>query len=155
MHTVVDEEGEAAQQEFHVLVMRFYGIGSLAFDVNKYGTSLGKHATLTLGLTDLRIQKTNRRGEPTQGSAAFPSSTTWRLSEIRAARIFKNPWWMARVTMPYPFGLLLDVGDDSGWNLALVCAQFDSLVQAFGSRGIRINQDPRKLTPLVFRRERS
>jgi hypothetical protein len=52
----------------------------------------------------------------------------------------------------FPFGLLLDMGA-SGWNLALMSIEFDSLVHAFGSRDVHITMDPRRLAPLLFRRE--
>lgn len=149
--------GEPPTHDFDVFVMRFYGIGSLAFDFNIYGTRIGKRATLTIGLTDLRIKKTNRHGKPTQGSGTFPSFWTWRLTEIRSARIFKNPWWISLRTIDaslYPFGLLLDMGDSgSGWNLLLFSMKLDSLLEAFGSHDVHIDRHPRKLTPLLFRRE--
>jgi len=147
------ETGEPPNQNFDVLVMRFFGIGNFAVDFNLYG-GIGRYATLSLRPTDFRIQKTNRHGTPKEGSAAFPTCWTWRLTEIRSARDFKRPSWMSMATIDasYPFGLLLDMGA-SGWNLLLFSMQLDSLLQAFADRGVSIDQSPRKLTPLVFRRE--
>jgi len=127
---VVHDKEDAVTQEFDVLVMRFYGIGSFAFDFNLYGMQLGKHATLTLGTTELRIQRTNCRREPTEGNAAFPTSWSWKLSQITSARVFKTPWWISMATIPSsgnPRGVLLDTGN-SGWNLALFSLQFDDLL---------------------------
>ena len=134
--------------------MRFYGIGNFAFDFNLYGTQLGKSAALTLGTTEFRIQRTNRRREPTEGNSAFPTSWTWKLSQITSARVFKTPWWMALTTIPssrYPRGVLLDTGN-SGWNVALFSLQLDTLLNALEAHNLRIDRKPRRLTPLVFRR---
>ncbi len=147
------ETEETPSQDFDVLVMRFVGIGHFAVDFNLYG-SVGRYATLTLRPTDFRIQKTNRHGMPKEGSAAFPTLWTWRLTEIRSARVFKSPWWirMAGINASYPSGMVLDMGA-SGWNLLLFSRQLDSLLQAFGDQGVGIAKNPRTLTPLVFRRE--
>ncbi|MDR3650872.1 MAG: hypothetical protein P4L20_17400 [Acidimicrobiales bacterium] len=154
MPAVVHEPRDAGAEAFHVLVMRFYGIGRLAFDVNLYGTRFDKYAVMTFGLTEFRIQKTDRRGKPREGSALFPTSSTWSLEDIRSSGVFQTPWWISATigAGQYPAGLLLDMGE-SGWNLALFAVRFDSLVQAFGSRGEGIDKTPRKLTPLVIRRE--
>ena len=150
------ETGDTPTQDLDVLVMRFYGIGSLAFDFNIYGTKIGKYATLSLDPTEFRIQKTNRQGSPTEGSAAFPACSTWKLREIRSARVFKTPWFISALTIDasqYPFGLLLDMGA-SGWNLLLFSMQLDYLIQALTSQDVHIDRHPRSLTPLVFRREK-
>ncbi len=154
MPAVVHEPGDARAEEFDVLVMRFYCIGRFAFDVNLYRTRFDKYAVLTFGLTAFRIQKTDRRGKPRRGSALFPTSSTWRLKDIRSSRVFETPWWISATigAGQYPVGLLLDMGK-SGWNLALFAVKFDSLLQAFDSRGVVIDENPRKLTPLVIRRE--
>jgi hypothetical protein len=149
--------GDPPTQDFDVLVMRFFGIGSFAFDFNVYGTKIGKYATLRLDPAELRIQKTNRRGEPTEGSAAFPTSSTWKLRELRSARVFKNPWFISLHTIDagqYPFGLLLDMGA-SGWNLLLFSLELDYLIQAFTSHHVHVDRHPRTLTPLIFRRVQS
>jgi hypothetical protein len=148
---VVHDKEYGVSQEFDVLVMRFYGIGNFAFDFNLYGTQLGKYATLTLATTEFRIQRTNRRREPTKGNASFPTSWTWKLT---SAWVFKTPWWISMATIPssrYPRGVLLDTGN-SGWNLALFSLQLDTLLNAFEALDMRIERKPRRLTPLVFRR---
>jgi len=150
------EKGDTPTLEFDVLVMRFFGIGRFAIDFNIYGTKIGKYATLSLDPTEFRIQKTNRHGKPTKGSATFPSSSTWKLREIRSARVFKTPWFISLQTIDagrYPFGLLLDMGA-SGWNLLLFSMQLDHLLQAFTSHDVHIERLPRTLGPLVFRREK-
>jgi len=151
---VVHQPRDAGAEAFDILVMRFYGIGRFAFDVNLYRTRFDKYAVLTFGLTEFRMQKTDRRGTPREGNALFPTTSTWRLKDIRSSRVFETPWWISSTIGAgrYPTGLLLDMGE-SGWNLALFAVMFDSLLQAFGSHGVRIDGNPRKLTPLMIRRE--
>jgi hypothetical protein len=150
------EKGDAPTQESDILVMRFFGIGGFAFDFNIYGIGIGRYATLTFGLTDFQIQRTNRHGRPTEGSAAFPTFWAWRLTEIRSARVFKSPRWIRMAMIDasrYPFGLLLDMGA-SGWNVLLFSMHLEDLIQAFTSHDVHVDSHPRTLTPLVFRREK-
>ena len=137
---------DAGGQTFDVLVMRFYGWGPFAVDFNIHGTTIDKHATLTLGPTNLQIQRTNRRGKPTTGSAIDPSLWTGELGGIRAAQVFRTPWFMRLGTIDaaqHPLGVFLDMGAwVSSWGLFSV--QFDALVEAFRSRDVRTDTKPRR-----------
>jgi hypothetical protein len=134
--------------------MRFYGWGAFAVDINTT-FKFDKHARLTLGSVDFRLDRTNRRGEPTKEEGVFRGSGVWRISAIRTAYTFRTPLYWSRAVdnVRFPTGVFLDMGP---WvsSLAIFTDRSAELLTAWEERGVRVDREVRRMAPLIFRRQR-
>ena len=129
---------------FDLYVRRQFRFGNFKLALDPVGFGYQPRALLHLSETELRLTKVNLRGKPMERGSMFPTSWTWRLSQVIGAQtivVNLSGWGPGHPAG----GVRLDIHGESFYPLFATYA-IEDLVNALQEHGVAVDRNPRKLS---------